>query len=122
MTLFAGSPCAKTFSFPRNLPTFLPKPAESRNNCTSKAGLDSFAFLGSEGPSWIHVELLGTHPNWCTLVTMLAWSFILLHFAGSRACEDQKVRALAEIRELQGKIPGLRDLGWCERIAPLAGV
>src|SRR6267378_2946018 len=97
MTLFAGSSCAKTFSFPRNLPTFLPKPAESRNNCTSKAGLDSFAFLGSEGPSWIHVELLGTHPNWCTLVTMLAWSFILLHFAVSRACA--KIRRYARSRK-----------------------
>src|ERR1700731_3811314 len=49
MTLFAGSPCAKTFSFPRNLPTFLPKPAESRNNCTSKAGIDNFAFLEEQG-------------------------------------------------------------------------
>src|SRR5580693_4580768 len=45
ITFFAGSPCAKTVSFPRNLATLLPRPAESRNNCTSKAGLLEFAFL-----------------------------------------------------------------------------
>jgi len=33
-----------------------------------------------------------------------------LHFAGSRACaEDEKLRALAEIRGLQGQIPGLLE-------------
>src|SRR6267143_4591894 len=46
MTFFAGSPCAKTVSFFRNLPTLLPKPVESRNDCASKAGLLDFAFLG----------------------------------------------------------------------------
>src|SRR5690242_20475263 len=38
MTLFAGSPCAKMVSFPRNLDTILPRPADSRNSCTSKTG------------------------------------------------------------------------------------
>src|SRR6266850_1138277 len=46
MTLFAGSPCPKTVSFPRNFSTFLRRPAESRNNCTSNARLLEFAFLG----------------------------------------------------------------------------
>lgn len=45
MTFFPGSPCAKTVSFLRNLATFLPKPAESRNDCTSKARLRKFAFV-----------------------------------------------------------------------------
>src|ERR1700726_5287482 len=45
MTFFAASPCAKTVSFFRNLSTFLPRPAESRNNCTSKAELLEFSFL-----------------------------------------------------------------------------
>src|SRR5689334_2872081 len=43
MTLFAGSPCAKTVSFPLNLVSFLPRPVESRNCCTSKAGLLKFS-------------------------------------------------------------------------------
>src|SRR6202023_2361502 len=46
MTVVAGSPCAKTVSFPWNLCTFLPRPAESRNSCTSNAGLLLFAFWG----------------------------------------------------------------------------
>src|ERR1700751_1641344 len=46
ITFFAGSPCAKTVSFARNLPTFLPKPVESRNSFTSKPGFFDFAFLG----------------------------------------------------------------------------
>src|ERR1700719_2329826 len=45
MTLCAGSPCAKTVSFPRNFPTFLPRPTESRNNFTSNKGLLKLAFL-----------------------------------------------------------------------------
>src|SRR4030095_13118837 len=45
MTFFAGSPCAKTVSFPRNLPTLLPRPVESRNNFTSNAGPLKLAFL-----------------------------------------------------------------------------
>src|SRR6266849_7022814 len=44
MTFVAGSPCAKTVSFARNLFTFLPRPAESRNSCTSNAGLLRFAW------------------------------------------------------------------------------
>src|SRR5712664_3021582 len=47
MTFFAGSPCAKMVSSPRNLSTVLPRPAESRNNFTSKARLLKFA-LGGE--------------------------------------------------------------------------
>src|SRR5216684_154169 len=47
MTFLAGSPCAKMVSFPRNLSTFLPRPAESRNDCTLKAGVLAFA-LGGE--------------------------------------------------------------------------
>src|SRR6266568_9058635 len=46
MTSFAGSPCAKTISFPRNLPTFLPRPVESRNDFTSKTALLDLVFLG----------------------------------------------------------------------------
>src|ERR1700752_2017283 len=46
ITFFAGSPWAKTVFFPRNCSTFLPRPAESRNNFTLKAGLLVFAFLG----------------------------------------------------------------------------
>src|SRR5580693_6958830 len=46
ITFFAGSPCAKTVSFARNLPTFLPRPVESRNNFTSNAGVFDFAFFG----------------------------------------------------------------------------
>src|SRR5580693_9326463 len=46
ITFFAGSPCAKTVSLARNLPTFLPRPVESRNNFTSKAGLFEIAFRG----------------------------------------------------------------------------
>src|SRR6267143_784368 len=49
MTVLAGAPCAKTVSFFRNLPTFLPRPAESRNNFTSKAGLLEIALLGERG-------------------------------------------------------------------------
>src|ERR1700682_570911 len=49
ITVFAGAPCAKTVSFFRNLSTFLPRPAESRNNFTSKAGPLEFAFLGERG-------------------------------------------------------------------------
>src|ERR1700682_360198 len=49
MTVFAGAPCAKTVSFFRNLSTFLPRPAESRNNFTSKAGPFECAFLGERG-------------------------------------------------------------------------
>src|ERR1700720_2224609 len=49
MTVFAGAPCAKTVSFFRNLSTFLPRPAESRNNFTSKAGFLEFALLGERG-------------------------------------------------------------------------
>src|SRR6266850_6926367 len=45
MTLFAGSPCPKTVSFPRNFSTFLRRPAESRNNCTSNTRFLEFAFL-----------------------------------------------------------------------------
>src|ERR1700728_3848782 len=36
MTFVARSPCAKTISLARNLLTFLPRPAESRNDFTSK--------------------------------------------------------------------------------------
>src|SRR4029077_16190819 len=43
MTFRAGAPCAKTVSFPRNLRTTLPRPAESRKACASKTG--TFAFL-----------------------------------------------------------------------------
>src|SRR6266850_404934 len=46
MTVFAGSPCPKTVSFPRNFSTFLRRPAESRNNFTSNTRLLEFAFLG----------------------------------------------------------------------------
>src|ERR1700722_19483850 len=46
MTFFAGFPCTKTVSFPRNSPTFLPRPAVSRNDFTSKAGSFEFAFGG----------------------------------------------------------------------------
>src|SRR6202158_3079227 len=49
ITVFAGAPCAKTVSFFRNLSTFLPRPAESRNNFTSKAGLLEFALVGERG-------------------------------------------------------------------------
>src|SRR4030095_2437101 len=45
MTFFAGSPCEKTVSFPSNLSTFLPRPAESRSEFTSNAGTLRFAFL-----------------------------------------------------------------------------
>src|SRR6266403_1109465 len=77
MTLFAGSPCAKTFSFPRNLPTFLPKPAESRNNFTSKTGLRKFAFLGERGASTgtrrtasdtMHQNSMDTNPAGCAIL------------------------------------------------------
>src|SRR5580700_7189109 len=46
ITFLARSPCVKTVSFFRNLPTFLPKPVESRNNFTSKARFLEFAFWG----------------------------------------------------------------------------
>src|SRR5260370_36745984 len=46
ITFLAGSPCAKTVSFPGNLPTFLPRPVESRNDFTSNAEVFDFAFLG----------------------------------------------------------------------------
>src|ERR1700675_3482723 len=46
ITFFSGSPCAKTVSSARNLPTFLPRPVESRNNFTSKLGFFDFAFFG----------------------------------------------------------------------------
>src|SRR6266850_5444625 len=46
MTLFAGSPCPKTVCLPRNSDTFLRRPAESRNDCTSNAGILEFPFLG----------------------------------------------------------------------------
>src|ERR1700674_2333581 len=49
MTFFAGSPCEKTVSFPRNLSTVLRRPAESRNNCASKAVLPEFNFWGERG-------------------------------------------------------------------------
>src|SRR5882724_11726366 len=45
MTVFAGSPCPKTVSFPRNSATFLRRPAESRNIFTSNAGIFVFAFF-----------------------------------------------------------------------------
>src|SRR6266404_7505996 len=45
MTSVAGSPCAKTVSFPPNLETLLPRPAESRKNFTSNTGVLEFAFL-----------------------------------------------------------------------------
>src|SRR6266403_929982 len=45
MTSVAGSPCAKTVSFPPNLETFLPRPVESRKNFTSNTGVLEFAFL-----------------------------------------------------------------------------
>src|ERR1700676_1426850 len=47
MTLVAGSPCVKTVSFPADLDSFLPSPAESRNSLTSNAGILEFA-LGEE--------------------------------------------------------------------------
>src|ERR1700676_4242871 len=77
MTLFAGSPCAKTVSFPRNMPTFLPKPAESRNNCTSKTGLPKFAFLGERGAltdtrrtasDTMHQKSMDTHLAGCAIL------------------------------------------------------
>src|SRR5580693_5045727 len=43
MTLVAGSPCVKTVSFPANLATFRPSPAESRNDFTSNAEIFEFA-------------------------------------------------------------------------------
>src|ERR1700674_186921 len=46
MTFSAPSPCAKMVSFPSNLLTVLRRPAESRNNCTSNAGIMECAFLG----------------------------------------------------------------------------
>src|SRR5882672_5012648 len=45
MTSVAGSPCAKTVSFPPNLETFLPRPVESRKNFTSNTGVLECAFL-----------------------------------------------------------------------------
>src|ERR1700687_943687 len=46
MTFVAGSPCTKTVSLARNLFTFLPRPAESRNNCTSKRAVLELALGG----------------------------------------------------------------------------
>src|SRR6266849_4020023 len=46
MTLFAGSPCPKMISLPRNSATLLRRPAESRNDCTSNARILNFPFLG----------------------------------------------------------------------------
>src|SRR6266436_1759276 len=46
MTLFAGSPCPKTISLPRNSATFLRRLAESRNDCTLNARILDFPFLG----------------------------------------------------------------------------
>ena len=54
MTLIEGSPCAKMVSFPQNLVIFLPGPAESRNDCTSKVGLLEFAFFLGEERSLIY--------------------------------------------------------------------
>src|SRR4029077_8491549 len=58
ITCFAGSPCVKTVSFPLNLATFLPRPAESRNNFTSKTGIPEFAFL-KEGVTFASTALGG---------------------------------------------------------------
>src|ERR1700683_1262919 len=49
ITLLAASPCAKTVSFLSNLPTFLPRPVESRNDFTSNAELLEFVFRGERG-------------------------------------------------------------------------
>src|SRR3984885_954276 len=46
MTFVAGAPCAKTISFARNVLTFLPRPAESRNNFTSNAEILKIVSLG----------------------------------------------------------------------------
>src|ERR1700720_2906712 len=46
MTFVAGSPCTKTVSLARNLFTFLPRPVESRNSCTSKRAVLELALGG----------------------------------------------------------------------------
>src|SRR5580704_13847108 len=46
ITSRAGAPCAKTVSFARNLRITLPRPAESRNNFTSKVWLFEVGFWG----------------------------------------------------------------------------
>ena len=45
ITFFAGSPCAKTVSFARDLAIFLPKRAESRKVFTLEAEVFALAFL-----------------------------------------------------------------------------
>src|SRR5580700_8969925 len=68
-TFFAGSPCAKTVSLARNLATFLPKPAESRNNFTLNTGFRESAFLLERG------ALAGTVRTWAhTIVQKIARS------------------------------------------------
>src|SRR6266850_379774 len=56
MTLFAGSPCPKTVSLPRNSATFLRRPAESRNNCTLNAGILEFPFFLGERETFTDVR------------------------------------------------------------------
>ena len=65
MTCFAGSPCLMTISFARNLATFLPRPAESRNNFTSKTGIPEFALL-KEGGAFAGTALGGIYAC-CTI-------------------------------------------------------
>src|SRR5579863_4845868 len=45
-TFFAGSPWVKSVCFASNWLTFLPRPADSRNNLTSNTGPLELAFLG----------------------------------------------------------------------------
>jgi hypothetical protein len=51
MTFFAGPPWPKMISLPRNRSIFRPRPADSRNNFTSKTGTLGFAFLGERRTS-----------------------------------------------------------------------
>src|SRR5437773_10150640 len=104
MTFFAGLPCAKMISFPRNLPTFLPRPVESSNDFTSKTALSDLVFLGERGLTDLRrtaEDMLGetsTNSGACSISRVQYWiltySVPLSPRLLIRACSEDRLQVI----------------------------
>src|ERR1700733_864805 len=74
ITFVAGSPCAQTISFARNLLTSLPTPAESRNNSCRTRSFWSQASCATDGASLACAEA------WDSAWSELAWNPVTVQY------------------------------------------
>src|ERR1700691_3808704 len=88
MTFVARSPCAKTISLARNLLTFLPRPAESRNDFTSKVEpFETFswgerrAFADLRRVGGVGIGQTNTETTTCSMLCRLPYTTQLIAIA-----------------------------------------